>query len=62
MPTTARTTRKAAMTKKSAKASSRKRVAALTPSAAQLIRYANKHPVPAAFWTGEDDPSKPAKR
>ena len=53
---------KTAKIAKGRKASARKRVAALTPSAAALLRYAKKHPVPAAFWTGEDDPSKPRKR
>ena len=44
------------------KTSMRKRIATLTPSAAQLVRYTRKHPVPSSFWSGEDDPSKPAKR
>jgi hypothetical protein len=36
------------------------RIAKLTPLREELLDFADSHPIPEAFWHGEDDPSQPA--
>jgi hypothetical protein len=57
-----RTTSKATAKKTSSKRPVKRRVAALTPRNADLVRYAKSHPTPASFWSDANDASKPAKR